>query len=270
MKSIKNHLSLIFALVSILFAVQSLIITDRAINAYKNKLTNSYSIVVVSDRKIDKKTLLPKNPLLKDVIEINIDGSIKKIDASISKKNMELLKLTLPNFYKITLKTYPSEDDMKKIKQILLKLDGVKKVEDFKENHNIIYRLLILFQTVVYVFSIVVFISTSLVIIKELRIWQYKHNERMNIMGLFGSPTWLSSAVLFRLAIVDAILSAIFIFFVFSYISTMPWLVSKINDIGINISIFDVSNDFLILLGASLILSILLAITIVFTHKEEV
>ena len=48
-------------------------------------------------------------------------------------------------------------------------------------------------------------VVTIFLIAKEMRIWQFKHSERMNIMGLFGAPVWLRSAVLFRLAIVDLI-----------------------------------------------------------------
>ena len=53
MKSIKNHLSLILALVSILFAMQTLTVTNRSIDAYKEKLKTNYSLVVVSNTKLD-------------------------------------------------------------------------------------------------------------------------------------------------------------------------------------------------------------------------
>ncbi len=270
MKSIKNHLSLILALISILFAIQTLTITNRAIDAYTENLKSNYSIVVVSTKQLDLKEFRSKSKLIESLSETSVDEAIKKVDGSISKRNMELLKLSLPKFYKVTLSKYPTPDEIEVLKSELMRITGVKQVEDFKATHDVTFKLLTLFQTVVQVFSVVVFVITSFLIAKELRIWQYKHNERMNIMGLFGSPKWLSSAVLFRLAIVDAILSSIIIFLVFSYIATSKWLLSKLQTIGIEIVVFDLWSDFPLLLGAALGMALLLAIAIVFGHKEEV
>ena len=92
----------------------------------------------------------------------------------------------------------------------------------------------------------------------------------MNIMGLFGAPAWLRSAVLFRLAIVDALISSALIFMVFYYISINEWIIRQFNDIGISVIIFDYTNDFAILTSVAVVLSILLASLIVLGHKEEV
>ena len=270
MKSVKNHLSLILALVSILFAMQTLIVTNRAIDAYERNLKNNYSLVVVASQKLSAAEVRKKSPLVASVEEISVDEAIRKIDSTISKRNMELLKLTLPRFYRVALTRYPSPSEIERLKKSLGRLAGVKKIEDFKATHDVTFKLLMLFKTVVTVFSVVVFVITSLLIAKELRIWQYKHNERMNIMGLFGAPKWLSSAVLFRLAIVDAILSSLIIFIVFSYIANSEWLLGKFKSIGIEIVVFDMLRDFPLLFGAALGLSILLATAIVFGHKEEV
>jgi len=270
MKSIKNHLSLILALVSILFAMQTLTVTNRSIDAYKEKLKTNYSLVVVSNTKLDIKIIKKKIPLVSEVKLLKVDEAIKKIDSSMSKKNIELLKLTLPKFYKITLKKYPTPNEIETIKKKISLLGNIKQIEDFKATYDVTYKLLSLFQTIVQVFSIVVFIITSLLIVKELKIWQYKHNERMNIMGLFGAPKWLSSAVLFRLAIVDAILSSFIVYIAFSYISSSNWLSSKIKSVGIEVEVFNFTDDFPILFVAAIILSLILATTIVFGHKEEV
>jgi len=112
--------------------------------------------------------------------------------------------------------------------------------------------------------------QSILLIFKELRIWQFKHNERMSIMGLFGAPTWLRSAVLFRLSIVDALIASALAFGLFSYISSSTWVLQQFDYIGIKIMIFDPLYDFLLLLGVSVFLSIMLASMIVLGHKEEV
>ena len=92
----------------------------------------------------------------------------------------------------------------------------------------------------------------------------------MSIMGLFGAPIWLSSAVLFRLSIVDAIIASILTFILFSYLSSSQWILEQFNNIGIEVVVFDNIIDFSILFGVAIFLSVLLASLIVIGHKEEV
>jgi len=269
-KSFKNHLSLVIALLSILFSLQVFTIVDRAIDAYKENLAQNYSLVVVAQKKIDTKKLQKKFSLISNVSQLSPDSVIKKLNSGIGKKNVELLKVTLPKFYKLQLKYYPSPDELDSLTKSLLKTASIKKVETFSKTHDTTYKLLLLFKTVVTLFSATVIIVTLLLIFKELRIWQFKHNERMSIMGLFGAPVWLRSAVLFRLAIVDALIASALAFGLFMYISSMPWVQEQFSHIGIDIIIFDNFYDSLIMLSVSLVVSILLATFIVLGHKEEV
>ena len=89
-------------------------------------------------------------------------------------------------------------------------------------------------------------------------------------MGLFGAPVWLRSAVLFRLAIVDAIIASVLAFGLFIYISSSSWVQEQFSYIGINVTVFDIVNDSALLFGAAIALSIILASLIVLGHKEEV
>ncbi len=269
MKSFKNHLSLVVALLSILFSMQIFIIVDRSIDAYKETLAKNYSVIVVSQKRLDNKTILDINTLILDVSELSADSVIKRLNSGISDKNIELLKLTLPKFYKLNLKYYPTPLEIEKLRGDLLKNRAITKVEDFSHNHDTTYKLLLLFKNVVSLFAIVVFIVTTLLIFKELRIWQFKHSERMSIMGLFGAPVWLRSAVLFRLAIVDAIIASVAAFALFIYISSSSWIEEQFSSIGIKVVIFDIINDSIILFSVAMLLSILLASLIVLGHKEE-
>jgi cell division transport system permease protein len=269
-KSFKNHLSLVVALLSILFSLQIFTIVDRAIDAYKENLAQNYSLVVVAQKRVDVKHLIATHTLIKRVDELSPDAVIEKLNSGISKQNMELLKVTLPKFYKLQLQYYPSPSELDTLTKSLLKLPSIEKVETFSKTHDTTYKLLLLFKTVVSVFAFTVIIVTILLIFKELRIWQFQHNERMSIMGLFGAPVWLRSAVLFRLAIVDALIASAFAFVLFAYFSSLSWVEDQFNNIGIHIVVFDKIYDFLIMLGLSLTVSILLAVFIVLGHKEEV
>ena len=215
MKSFKNHLSLVIALVSILFSYQVYTIVERSIDTYKENLAHNYSLVLVSQKALKQEDIKKKIPLVTSMKVISAEGVVKKLNAGISKKNTELLMLTLPKFYKLKFKYYPSPDQLKDITTKLLAIPFVTKVETFENTHHTTYQLLLLFKTVVSVFTACILVITILLIFKELRIWQFQHNERMSIMGLFGAPTWLRSAVLFRLAIVDALIASAISFVLF-------------------------------------------------------
>lgn len=270
MKSIKNHLSLVVALVSILFSIQVYIIVDRSINAYKENLATSYAVIVVAQVSINDEKIKSFSPLIDTVSELNPDSVIKRLNTKIDSRNLELLKVALPKFYKLKLTRFPNPSEIKTLTKKILKHQSVTKVENFSQNHDNTFKLLLLFKEVITVFSISIFIVTILLILKELRIWQYMHNERMSIMGLFGAPIWLSSAVLFRLAIVDALIASAISFVVFSYLSSSAWTQKQMQSIGIDVVIFDPMMDFVLLFGVAIFLSVVLALLIVIGHKEEV
>lgn len=269
MKSVRNHLSLVIALLSILFSMQVFFIVERSIDAYKTKLSKNYSVIVVSKKELSHDEFLKINKLISQVQDIAPDTVIKRLSSDMKNTNVELLKLSLPKFYKLSLEHYPSPDEIKKLKSDLLANSTVTKVEDFAHTHDTVYKLLLLFKNVVSLFSIVVAIVTLLLIFKELRIWQYKHSERMTIMGLFGAALWLRSAVLFRLAIVDALVASFISFGTFAYLSSHPWITQQLKSIDIDIVLFYPIEDSLILFGVAIAISIILASLIVLGHKEE-
>ena len=270
MKSIKNHLSLVIALVSILFSIQILVIAERSIDKYKDKLANDYSIVVVSQKILDNNEMMQENSIISSVSTLAPDNVIKRLDTGMSTKNIELLKLTLPKFYNIKLKYYPSSSEIKVLTEKLLRKPSITKVENYSNSHDSTYKLLHLFKRVITIFSVSMLVVTMLLILKELKIWQFKHNERMNIMGLFGAPLWMRSAILFRLSIVDALIASLVSFILFTFIASDSWVNEQFDYIGIKVMIFDPLYDLIILTTISIVVSIVLASLIVLGHKEEV
>ena len=270
MKSFRDHTSLIVALLGILFSLQVFLIVDRAIESYKEGLAANYSVVVVSDKRIDEKAIMQQNSLIKKLTLLSPDHVIQKLNTNISKTSMELLKVTLPKFYKVTLVRYPTPNELKKMKNQLMKVSGVRKIETFEKTHDTTYKLLLLFKNVISVFAVTMIIVTILLIAKELRIWQFKHNERMSIMGLFGAPSWLRSAVLFRLAVVDALLATFISFIFFSYVSSLSVVEEQLRTLGIEMVVFDHLYDTLMMFGVAMLVSITLVSFVVLGHKEEV
>lgn len=270
MKSIRNHLSLVIALLSILFSIQIFTIAQRSIDAYKENLSHNYSLVIVAQKPLDIAALKKQRALIKDIIPLSPDNVIKRLNTGMSQKSIAFLKLTLPKFYKLSLTHFPSTQEVHSLISYLKQIKTIKKIESFQNNHDTTFKLLLLFKNVITAFSFVMVIVTILLIFKEMRIWQFQHNERMNIMGLFGAPSWLRSAVLFRLSIVDALIASVLIFILFSVIASNGWVLEQFETIGIDIVIFDPVADFFSLLGIAVTLSILLASFIVLSHKEEV
>ncbi len=270
MRSIRNHLSLIIALVSILFSIQFYVIIERAIDAYKYNLTQNYSMIVLSKKSLTPEEIIAFSPLVDRSSEISSQSVIDRFSADLKSSSVEMLKIMLPYFYEVSLKYYPSPNEIKSLKQSFLSDHRIIRVEDFSQSHDVIYKLLLLFKTVITIFSAVILVVTTLLIFKELKIWQYQHHERMSIMALFGAPLWLRSAILFRLAIVDAIISSAITVAVFVYFSSSEFVKDQLSSIGISILFYDLFGDTALLVASSLGASILLAMLIIIGHKEEV
>ncbi|MEA1916252.1 MAG: cell division protein FtsX [Campylobacterota bacterium] len=270
MKSLKNHLSLITALFTILFTYQIFIVVDRISNSYEEQLNSDYSLIIVTKNSAKEKEFLSVDPLISSIIEIEPDEVIKKINSSLDEKSVNELKEALPKFFTIKLKSYPTPYQVETLNNNLLKHSDIEKVEDFSSQHDSTYELLLLFKYLTKVFSIAILVITTLLILKEMRIWQFQHNERMSIMALFGAPMWLRSAVLFRLAIVDAFASTILVLIVFPFIAKAASLHKILEILNIDVVLFNTFNDSIELLVISLTLSIVLALAIVLTHKENV
>lgn len=269
MKSLKNHISLIVALFTVLFAVQIYVAVDRTIKAYETRLKNDYSIIVVANKTLTPDEFKAMDSIIDRSEPIATDQVLQRLQGEMSKKNLELLKLTLPKFYRIYLSRFPTPEEISKLQKRLQKNSSIQRVEGYAQTHDTVYKLMLLFKDVVQIFSIAIAAVTSLLILKEMRLWQFQHAERMSIMALFGAPVWLRSAVLFRLAIVDAIIATIVVCIAFFVIEENGWMDLLLNTVGITIDLFDFLHDGIRSLIIALSVSIILTMTIVIGNDEE-
>ncbi len=270
MRSLKNHLSLIMALFSILFTIQIFIDVQRAINSYEKTLANNYSIIVIANHSLTPEQFTQAHSLIRGSEPISVDEVLSKLTQDMKQKNIDLLKISMPRFYRILLSSYPSPEQITDIKKSLEAITSVTKVESFSQSHDRLYGLLILVKYIVVVLALSIIIVTMLLIIKEMRIWQFQHMERMNIMALFGAPVWLRSAVLFRLAIVDAMIASALVTGTFFALDSQDSIHESLEHVNISIELFNPIQDTPLLFGTALAVSILLATMIIMGHKEEV
>lgn len=269
MKSLKNHISLIIALFTVLFSVQIYVAVDRAIIAYEERLKNDYSIIVVANKSLNEAEFKALDNLIERSQPIPTDQVLERLKGEMSKKNLDLLKVTLPKFYRLYLSRFPTPQEIEKLQKRLQKHTSIERVEGYSQTHDTVYKLMLLFKDVVQIFSIAIAAVTSLLILKEMRLWQFQHAERMSIMALFGAPVWLRSAVLFRLAIVDAIIATIAVCLAFLIIDQYGWMDKALHTIGISIQLFDFVHDAVRSLIIALGVSIVLTLTIVIGNTEE-
>lgn len=269
MKSLKNHISLIIALFTVLFSVQIYVAVDRTIDAYETRLKNDYSIIVVANKLLTPVEFKAMDSIIDRSEPIATDQVLQRLQGEMSKKNLELLKLTLPKFYRLYLSRFPTPEEIAKLQKRLQKDPSIERVEGYAQTHDTVYKLMLLFKDVVQIFSIAIAAVTSMLILKEMRLWQFQHAERMSIMALFGAPVWLRSAVLFRLAIVDAIIATIFVCIAFLMIEQYGWMDLLLRTVGISINLFDFIHDGVRSLVIALGVSIILTLTIVIGNDEE-
>lgn len=269
MKSLKNHISLIVALFTVLFSVQIYVGVDRTIAAYETRLKNDYSIIVVANKTLTPVEFKAMDSLVERSEAISVDQVLQRLEGEMSKKNLDLLRITLPKFYRLYLSRFPTPDEIAKLQKRLQKNSSIERVEGYSQTHDTVYKLMLLFKDVVQIFSIVIAAVTSLLILKEMRLWQFQHADRMSIMALFGAPVWLRSAVLFRLAIVDAIIATILLCLAFFTIDQYGWMNILLNTVGIKVQLFDFINDSVRSLLIALGVAIALTLTIVIGHEEE-
>ena len=263
MKYLKSHILVVFALVSILFSIESYWIINKIVNKYEYKIAKNYTILVVSKTPIEKINIEE----ISKIKQINIDKNLQNLK-KYNNFNFNEIKKSLPYFYKLYFKKYPTPNELKNIETKLLANPNIKRVESFRINQNQIYNLLYIIKIIITVFmSIILFISI-LLIIKQLQVWKLEHSERIYIMELFGAPFGLKSAILLRIAFIDAFISIFFIAGIIKYILNSDIYIHLINQLNITIE-FSFLRDILILSSISFLIALISSI-LVSLFKEEI
>jgi cell division transport system permease protein len=265
MKYLKNHISLILALTSILFSIEIYSIFKQILDKYSIQIANHYTIIVVSNKKIEK---LNFNNVSK-IEQINIDNSLKNLTDNINIEGIDIktLKAELPYFYKIHFKKFPTPYEIKEITKELQKLPYIKKIENFHKNQNMIYNLLSLSKTLASVFTLIISFISFLVVIKQMEIWRLEHEERIYIMDLFGASFFLKSGVLIKLAFIDSFFSTIIITMIVEFIINSNSFINLINQLNITLNI-NIILDIILFLSISLAISLLSIIIVIFSKKS--
>ena len=265
MKYLKNHIFLIFALVSILFSIETYLVFNKIVSTYEEKIAKNYTMIIVSKTKLDDFTF--KN--VSKITQIDIEDSLSNIQKQLKNFDIDKLKDKLPYFYKVHFKKFPTPIELKEIETELLSNPDIKKVESFKQNQNQTYNLLLMIKLITTIFMVIILFISFLLIVKQLEVWRFEHSERMYIMELFGAPFWFRSAILLKLAIIDSILSIGIIFGIIEYIINSDMYRNLLSQLQIEVNI-NIFQDLLIFLSISLGISLIATFIVIFSKKDEV
>ena len=260
MSSLKSHLTLILALISILFSIFLFKTFSQILYKYKQNIIDNYSIIIVSSTTLTK----PDVNNLGKLEEIDIKDEVNKLAQKY--KNIDFSNITLPHFYKLKLNNLPSPSELQHIKETLSEKPFIKKIMTKSSSQVKIYNLLMLLEIVTKTFMVLIGILGFLLIIKQLEVWKLLHNERMYIMELFGAPFWFRGAALFKIAFIDSIISLIFTFILIIMVLNSAIFQKIISDLGINFEI-DFFKEFIILFSVSFLISFISSILVVIGKK---
>jgi len=269
MKSLKNHLSVIISLFVLLFSLQFTFLTNKIVENYSKKLTEDYSIVVVSSKLLSSAVIKSRVSGIKSIQEISSKKILDRLKGNISSKNISLLKIALPKFYSMKLESFPSVKEIERIKKKLLITGLVKKVETFSKTHNRVYRMFQALKSTASIFSVFILVVAVLLMFKQMKIWLLEHRERMAVMTLFGAPFWMKSAVLYRLVIVDSFISTILVSATFIMFPNMERINTFAQGMNIIIPKFDILKDTGILLGVSMLFSLIIVSVVIRKMNRE-
>jgi len=269
MKFIKNHLMFILPLMAILFSIEFYLVFERTTKSYEKILTEGYSMLVVTKRPMTLKKFQRLNHQIRSLKEVERSNIISQVSKGMTEENAKKILAVLPYFYNLGLQSYVHTEELAFIKKDLQKSSNIKKVETFDSAYEDSYRLFSFIKFMLKVFIVFMAIVSLFLILKQMQIWKYAHKERMQVMEIFGAPLMLRSGVLFRMALIDAIISALFISSIFYAIQTQWALESHIDIITQNYQALFKLNDIGILMISAITIVVVSVYLVVHSSKGE-
>ncbi|KIM10675.1 MAG: hypothetical protein KU37_10355 [Sulfuricurvum sp. PC08-66] len=269
MKSLKSHFSLTLALFAILFSVQTYLVATKIVAHYEERLKKSYTIIVVSHAQLSLETLSSTISGIASFDKLSPDAILESLQEDLTSEQINNLKATLPFYYELKLDFFPRPSQVATLEKKLLNTSGVFQVENFSQRHDQLFSMLVIIKTIMKVFGVLLIVVALLLILKEMRLWQFQHHTRMHIMALFGAPVWLRSAVLFRFAFIDAIIATLLVAMTFMALPYYEPIVLFLEALQISVVFLEWQHEVPLLLAIALIASISLALMVMLRRARN-
>lgn len=256
MKFLKNIFTFLIPLLSMLITFSIYLLIDNIVNNYKIKISRDYTIVIVTNTPLINDDIKELGGIAVEKIEpIENKKIIESMKSNLSSSSIELLKQKLPSFYQIYLEVFPTSSELERIKETLLKDKNIKKVEVFYKNHNQIFLLLVLLNSVSFILFSIITIFAIIIISKQIKLWFHEHSTRIDILRLHGASILYSASNILSYAIVSSFIAAFmasgFLFYVSTNVSSIfPMELHDIVNVEINIFV-EIFKIFLLSLSIS-------------------
>lgn len=268
MNTLKKHFSLILPLLALLFSLQSIILVNRTIVIKEKKLSQSYSILLSSSKKINFELISRNIQEAKSIQIISPDSLLERLKQNMTEANVVNIKKDLPMFYSLKLSTFPDRNRLEAISKILSRTPDILKVEAFSKTHNQVYRLLYFVKINVWIFGLLLTILSVLLIIRQIQIWRFEHSKRMEIMSFLGAPMWIKNGSLFKLALVDSLIGSACISVGSFYLSFQSGFAEIINSLEVQGEIFKFGLDFLIMFLTAITISVFSVLVVILAKRK--
>ena len=253
----------ILPLMAILLGVEFYLVFDRTTDSYEQGLKDGYSMLVVSKQPMSLEDFQSLNKHISSSEKVEREVIVAEIAKGISEQNREKILQALPYFYNLHLDEYIHTSGLSQIKSDLESNAAIKKVETFGSSYSSNYRLFSFIKLTLKIFIGFMAAVSLFLIIKQMEIWKYAHTERMQIMEIFGAPLMLRSGVLFKVAIIDAIMATLIVSALFFYVKFMWAAQSGIDILMQKRDELFLATDIGVLLGSSLLIVIIAVYTVV-------
>jgi len=207
MKYIKEHIMFIFPMLAILLGIESFIVFDRMSQNYEQELKADYSMLVLANQPMDLAAFEALDDRISTVQTIEKESIVKEMVQGMQSISAKDIMDALPYFYTIRLKSYLDNQSLEEIKNRLTASDQIKKVETFGKSHHSSYNLFVFIKMVLWTFVGFMTLTSLFLVIKQMQVWQFAHRERMQVMEIFGASTMLKSGILFKRAMIDALIA---------------------------------------------------------------
>jgi len=269
MKYIKEHIMFIFPMLAILLGIESFIVFDRMSTNYEQNLKADYSILVLANTPMTLSSFQQLDGRISRMDMIEKRAIVEEMARGMSGISAQDIMQALPHFYTIHLGSYLDAREIERIKGALLASESIKKVETFGKNHHSSYNLFVFIKIVLWTFVGFMTLTSLFLVIKQMEIWQLAHKERMQVMEIFGASVMLRSGILFKRAMVDAIIATALTSGIFAFLRFVWIKKSNIDLLMQKESLLFAYKDIAILGGIAMLIVITAVIMVVIGNKES-
>ncbi len=269
MKYIKEHIMFIFPMLAILFGIESFIVFNRMSQNYEQSLKADYSILVLANSPMTLPDFKQLDGRINRLDSIEKRAIVKEMAQGMHGISAEDIMQSLPYFYTVHLGSFLDSQEIGRIKEMLLASKHIKKVETFGKSHNSSYNLFVFIKVVLWTFVGFMTFTSLFLVIKQMEIWQLAHRERMQVMEIFGASTMLRSGILFKRAIIDAIIATLLTSGLFAFLRFVWIKQSHIDLLMQNEALLFAYKDIAILGGIAMFIVITAVLMVVIGSRES-